>query len=243
MQQNYALKMIQAIRKANEELLSKLYTILPHPQLSQHIPIGSTLLQLCNSAKEADGAWIVFQALWEELNQKEGNRPPILFALDGLAHIMRTSDYRSASYEPIHSHDLALVRLFVDCLSGAVKLPNGGAVLAATNRSNAPRIPSMDLALTQREAEQNKTNPEDIPTQDPYFRGYDARVDAALKAVQVLPVRSVNKAEARSLMEYWAASGVLRRRVDEGSVSEQWTLGGNGNVGEMERATLLTMRL
>lgn len=238
MQPNYALKMIQGLRKANEHVLSKLPTRLLHPDLSQHVSLGSPMINLANAAKEADVAWAVFHALWKELTID--GRPPILFSIDGLAHIMRTSDYRSPAFELIHSHDLALVRLFVDGLSGNLTLPNGGAFLSATSRGNAPRIPSMDLALSQREAEQlGKV----VPQVDPYFRGYDARVDAALSSVQVLPTRSLTRDEARSLMEYWAASGVLLSRVDEAAVSEKWALGGNGIVGEMERAALLTMRL
>ncbi|KAK3939682.1 mitochondrial ribosomal death-associated protein 3-domain-containing protein [Diplogelasinospora grovesii] len=240
MQQNYVLKMIQAIRKANEKLFSRLTTVHQHPDLPQHVPVSSPLLQLANSAKEADGAWAVFHALWQELTTKGYGRPPILFALDGVAHIMKMSDYRSPAFEQIHSFDLALVRLFADCLGGNVQLPNGGAVLASTSRNNSPRTPSLELALLQREAEQNKT---EVPKKDPFFRGYDERVDAVLKSVQVLRLDRVSKAEARAVMEYWAASGVLRATVDEATVSEKWTLGGNGVLGEMERAALLTMRL
>jgi len=35
----------------------------------------------------------------------------------------------------------------------------------------------------------------------------------------------------------------LRTTVDETAVAEKWVLGGHGVVGEMERASLLTMRL
>ncbi|KAK3693558.1 mitochondrial ribosomal death-associated protein 3-domain-containing protein [Podospora appendiculata] len=239
MQQTYVLKLIQAIRKANEKVLSKLSTVQSHPELPQHIPVGSPLMQLANSAKEADNAWMIFQALWQELTAR--GRPPMLFALDGLSHIMKVSDYRSPAFELIHAHDLALVRLFVESLGGAGAFPNGGAVLAATSRGNSPRAPSMELALQQREAEQAKAA--DVPQPDPFFRGYDERVQAALRTVQVLKLSGISKLEARVLMEYWAASGILRTTVDESAVSEKWTLGGNGVVGEMERAALLTMRL
>ncbi|KAK3335382.1 mitochondrial ribosomal death-associated protein 3-domain-containing protein [Cercophora scortea] len=241
MQQNYVLKLIQAIRKANEKVFSKLSTVHSHPELPQHIPVGSPLMQLANSAKEADNAWMIFQALWQELTAR--GRPPLLFALDGLAHVMKVSDYRSPAFELIHSHDLALVRLFVESLSGAGAFPNGGAILAATSRGNSPRTPTMELALAQREAEQAKDAAADVPQPDPFFRGYDERVQAALRTVQVLKLSGITKLEARVLMEYWAASGILRTTVDETAVSEKWTLGGNGVVGEMERAALLTMRL
>jgi small subunit ribosomal protein S29 len=240
MQHAYALKMIQAIRKANERLLTNLKSVHPHPDLPQHFPVGTSLLQLALSASQADTAWPVFMALWQELTTEGHGRPPILFALDGLAHAMKFSDYRSPAFELIHSLDLALVRMFADSLSGATPLPNGGAIIAATSRANSPRAPSMELALTRRQAEQEG---KEAPKPDPYFKGYDARVDAALMSIQVMEVNGLSKPEARTLMEYWAASGVLRSTVDQASVSGTWTMGGGGIVGEMERAALLTMRL
>ncbi|KAK3396585.1 mitochondrial ribosomal death-associated protein 3-domain-containing protein [Sordaria brevicollis] len=236
----YTLKLLQAFKKANEKVLSRMNTVYSHADLPQIIPINSPLIQLINSAKEADGAWAVFQALWRELNAENAGRPSILFTLDGLAHIMKMSDYRNPAFELIHSHDLALVKVFTDCLSGAHKMPNGGAVLAATTRGNSPRSASMELAIAQREAEAAKE--EVIPQRDPYGKKYDDRVEAVMKSVEVLRLKGVSKAEARGLLEYWAASGALKKRVDEELVSEKWTLSGNGVVGEMERATLLTMK-
>jgi small subunit ribosomal protein S29 len=239
MQNNYCLKLIQALKKANSGVLSRVMTAYSHPELPQNIPINSTLLSLCNAAKEPEGAWLVFQALWKELMYKGAPRPPVLFTLDGLQHIMRISDYRSPDFELIHSQDLALVRLFVDALSGATPLPNGGAILAATQRNNGPRAPSMELALAQREAEQEG---KELPVADPYFKGYDARSEATLKSVKVMQVKGLTKVEARGLMEYWASSGILRTTVDEKAVATKWTLAGGGVIGEMERASLLTMR-
>lgn len=256
MQQNYVLKLIQNIRKANESALSKTYTVTAHPELPQNITANTSLLALCQTAKEPEGAWAVFQALWNELTAKDAQRPPVLFALDGLAHVMKMSDYRSPSFELIHSHDLAFVRLFADLLTGSARFPGGGAVLAATSRNNAPRVPSMELALAQREAEKQQQQQQaragaetageaavQIPQRDPFFRGYDDRVEAALRSVDVLRVGGASRLEARALMEYWAASGLFRATVDEKLVAEKWALGGNGVVGEMERAALLTMRI
>ncbi|KAK4165772.1 mitochondrial ribosomal death-associated protein 3-domain-containing protein [Cladorrhinum sp. PSN259] len=243
MQQNYVLKLLHAIKKANEKVLAKITTVSSHPELPQNIPVNSPLLALINAAKEAEGAWSVFQALWQELTAHEANRPPILFTLDGLAHIMKISDYRSPAYELIHSHDLSFVRTFVEALQGNANFPNGGAVIAATSRSNAPRSPSMELALSQRLAEQEKKKPEEIPKSNPYLRGYDERVEKSLKTVEVLNIRGISRPEARSIMEYWAASGLLRAAVDEHQVSEKWTLSGGGILGEMERTALLTMRI
>lgn len=236
----YTFKLLQAIRNANEKVLSSLKTVNEHPNLQMHVPSGSSLFALASAAREADQAWAVFQALWAELTEKDVGRPPIMVALDGLAHIMKVSDYRNAAFEPIHSHDLALVRMYVDLLTGATKLPNGGAVLAATSRGNSPTTASMELALARRQAAQKG---EEVPPADSYFKGYDERVEAALSNVEVMGLQGVNKAEARSIMEYWAASGLLRAKVDEKAVTGTWSVSGNGVVGEMERAALLNMRL
>jgi small subunit ribosomal protein S29 len=117
----------------------------------------------------------------------------------------------------------------------------------------------MELALAQREAEQRAKAAAAVttegaaakaaaavveaPKKDPFFRGYDERVEAVLRSVEVLRLKGVDKLEARALMEYWAASGMLRATVDEKAVTEKWTLAGSGILGEMERAALLTMRV
>lgn len=240
MQQVYVLKLIQTLRKANEKVLSRLTTAYAHPELPQHIPVSSPVLALANAAKEPESAWTVFSALWKELTANIRGRPPILFAVDSLHHIMKVSKYRNAAFDPIHSHDLALIRLFTDYLSGSAHLPNGGAILAATSRNNRPTSPSLELVLQQKIATQQGKTP---PGKEPYFKGYDARVENALRNVQVMKIAGVDKMGARSLMEYWAASGLLKSAVDEVAVSEKWMLGGNGVLGEMERASLLTMRL
>lgn len=242
MQQVYALKLVQTIRKTNEKVLSRLTTSFAHPELPQHIPVSSPLMQLANAAKEPESAWAVFSALWKELTANIRGRPPILFAMDGVHHIMQVSKYRNASFDLIHSHDLALIKLFTDYLSGAANLPNGGAILAATSRNNQPTSPSLELMIGQKLAEQRNDGSKP-PVREPYFRGYDERVEASVKGARVMKVGKVDKKEARSLMEYWAASGVLRTAVDEVAVSEKWMLGGNGIVGEIDRASLLTMRL
>ncbi len=224
-------------------MLARYTTARAHDQLTNPVPAGSTLDQLLAAAKEPDGAWPVFQALWSELTSPPDaatERPPLLFALDGLAHAMRVSGYRAPSFAPIHAHDLALMRVFADALGGATAFPHGAAVLAATTRGNTPANATVDLALEQRQ--QEASGAEAVSTAEPYFRGYDERVAAALRTVEVLALRGVSKTEARALLEYWAASGVLRERVDEQAVTAAWMLGGSGVVGEMERAALLSLR-
>ena len=106
-------------------------------------------------------------------------------------------------------------------------------MLAATSNSNNPVVPSLNLALAQLEG--NKA-----VQKDP-FKKYDERVlDVFSKEglVGVQRIGGVGKEEARSLMEYWAKSGVCRQRVDEGFVGEKWSLSGGGVVGELERAVV-----
>lgn len=241
----YALKLMQSIRNANRAVLDRVYTTQSYEDFTNPVAEGATLNALIESAREPDQAWGVFSALMHELMLKDeaSPRPRVLFALDGLASVMRVSDYRSTAFEPIHSHDLAIVRIFVDLLSGRAAFPNGGAVVAATCRSNAARNASMELAVERQAARQRGAA--ELPARDPYGRGYDARTDEAMGAagLEVLDVKGISKREARSLMEYWAASGMLRAAVDEKEVSEKWITGGNGIIGQMEKAGLLSLRL
>ncbi len=140
----------------------------------------------------------------------------------------------------VHAHELTIVRCFIDALSGKAKLPNGGAIIATTGGNNSPRVPSQDLVLAQLEAGQTG---QEIPQPDAYNKGYDDRVYDALKNTTVMRVQNLSKEDARVLMEYWGASGLLRAKVDQRTVWEKWALGGQGNVGEMERVSLLSMRL
>lgn len=248
MQPTYALRLMAGIKEANKSVLEQVLTTRNYTDFTNPVVEGASLITLIESAREADQAWPVFTALCHELfsvkEDLDGKaRPPVLFALDGLGYIMRTSDYRAQNFDPIHSHDIAIVRMFTDLLSGKTALPNGGAVIGATCRSNAARNASMELAIARQLARQ--AGDDELPPRDPYSRKYDARVDEVMedKDLQVFDVKGISKSEARALMEYWAASGLLRARVDETTVSEKWMTGGNGIIGEMERAGLLTLRV
>ncbi|KAG5917514.1 hypothetical protein E4U42_007210 [Claviceps africana] len=236
----YCLKLLQSIHKANKAVLEKLPLQQDWSSLSSHLTSGggATLADLVLSAKESEYAWPTLSALWSELRLP--GRPPVLLAVDGLAHLNKVSEYRDASYKQVHAHDLSLVRLVIDALSGSTALPNGGAVLAATSDNNTHYHPSQELALSQLEAGQAGR---DIPTPDPYERRYDDRVYDALKNCHVLRVGGLSRSEARVLMEYWGASGMLRAVLDSRAVAEKWTLAGHGVVGEMERVSLMTMRM
>ncbi len=65
--------MRQALRKANHNLLPNLKTVLPHPELVQHFPVGTSLLQVASAAKDPDTTWPIFNAVLQELL---GRGPP-----------------------------------------------------------------------------------------------------------------------------------------------------------------------
>jgi small subunit ribosomal protein S29 len=240
-QPTYTATLLSRINKANP-ILAHMEISLTH---SLPIPIQSniSLSRLCElGARDPDVAWPIFQAFWAEL-MAEG-MPPVLLSLDGLSNIMRESMYLAPDTSKVHAHDLALVDHFVNHLSGTRRLANGGAVLAATSRSHAPISKSMDLALKQLHEVNNSL--EETTDPDPFEKNYDDRVEWALgvnqdnawPAVEVLKLKGLSKREARGLMEYWAKSGVLRKRVDEKEVAEKWALAGNGVVAEIERGAL-----
>jgi small subunit ribosomal protein S29 len=229
----YTANWLGQIGKANNEVLLKMKVTQQH---TLPIPLQSniSLARLCElGARDPDIAWPVFEAFWSEITAE--GRPPILMCLDSLSHIMQNSLYRAQDYSFIHSHDLAIIRHFVTYFSGSKPLPNGGAILAATSRSHAPISESMNLAIKQAE---EKAKGEEISKKDPFEKAYDARAEKAMGSFKVLRLKGLSKKEARGLMEYWAQSGVLRSRVDEGTVAEKWALAGNGIVGEIQRGAL-----
>lgn len=233
----YCFNLLNSVYKANRKVLESLKQQKDWSAMTNQKSKG-TLADLVLSAKEAEFAGPTFEALWSEL-QLPG-RPPVLFALDGLSHINMNSDYRDPSYNIVHSHQLALVQTFVDALSGKTKFPNGGAIIAATSGNNAHHHASQELVLSQLEAGQNG---KEIPQPDPYEKKYDSRVYDALKNSTVLRIESLSKPHARVLMEYWGASGLLRAAIDHDTLCRQWALGGHGIVGEMERSSLMTMKM
>ncbi|KAG9249900.1 mitochondrial ribosomal death-associated protein 3-domain-containing protein [Emericellopsis atlantica] len=233
----YCYKLLTSIYDANKSVLEGLKLQKDWSATTQQKGAGS-LADLIQSAREPDWAWPTFMALWQEL-QLPG-RPPVLFALDGLSHINKKSDYRDPEFNPVHAHDLVLVRTFVDALSGKTKLPNGGAVIAATSGNNRQLQPSQELVLSQLEAGQKG---DEVPKPDPYEKGYDERVYDALKNSTVMRLEALSKADARVLMEYWGASGMLRRKIDQHTVWSDWALSGHGIVGELERTSLLTIKM
>jgi small subunit ribosomal protein S29 len=235
-QNTYTANWLGQIAKANNEVLSKLELSKEH---KLPIPIQSniSLSRLAElGARDPEVAWPIFQAFWSEITA--AGRPPILFTLDGLNHIMKDSAYRNADFELIHAHDLTTVNLFVDYLSGAKKLANGGAILAATSMSNTQVSLAMNLALSQIAA---KAAGSELPKPDPFTK-YDERSLKSLQFARLMNLKGLSKFEAKGLMEYWAASGVFRDRVDQTTVTEKWAIAGNGIVGEIQRG-VLNMRI
>lgn len=241
-QKTYTAKLLSQIRTANQNVLSKLKTTKPLTDL----PVGkSETLSLDKLAElgsqSPDFAWPIFTALWTELtqpSQERAPRPPILFACDNIQRIMRESEYLDASENLIHAYDLSIVANFMACITGVTTLPNGGVVLGAATESNVASSPAFRFAVECAEA---RAAGEPAPEWNPY-KWIDTRVTEALKDVEVTKLKGLSKDNTTALLEYFAASGVLTKTVDESLVSEKWTLSGGGNIGELERATVRMFR-
>lgn len=237
---------------ANKEVLGKLNVTLEHPSLKPLIRRNMNLEEFARlGVQDVSIAWPVFQALWAELTVTDAAnpRPPILVTVDGLAHWMMESQYRSAAFKPIHAHDLVFVKHFLSLLQpGNAKpsLPNGGLLLYSTSGSNNPTIYSFESALQQLGALQKGIDPSssDFPHSDPYA-GVDERVMDILKPakpqsakegeLELQTLGGLSRDEARGLMEYFARSGILQEKVTEEWVGEKWSLAGGGIIGEMEK--------
>ncbi|EOD45205.1 putative mitochondrial ribosomal protein [Neofusicoccum parvum UCRNP2] len=240
-QKNYTASLLAQIAKANDKVLGNLKLSQEHA-LPVPVPDDATLLQLAQmGAKDADVAWPVFQAFWKELTtrtnkeQAELARPPVMVCIDNLSFIMNNSEYIDHNANPIHAHDLVLVRHFVDLLNGTTKLPNGGIVLASTSGSNSPKSNALEFGIESIDARQAGAT--ELPKWNAYKK-IDERSLSALSQAETLKVKGLTRDEARAIMEYYAHSGMMRRTVDETLVSEKWTVSGGGIIGELERATV-----
>lgn len=241
---------------ANEEVLDGLRVSQQHPELKTLRP-SSTLRDLASLGFQSPTvAWPVFQALWKELTATSAApgmendfqpRPPMLVAVDGLAHWMTESAYRTANYNPIHAHDLVFVNHFLSLLKqGHSTLPNGGLLLYATSASNNPTIYSFDIALEQLAAHQAGVSPTSPAYPQPAaYSSADARVLDLFKPsentsdkegpLELQTLGGLTRDEARGYLEYFARSGLLREAINEHGVSEKWSLSGGGIIGELEK--------
>lgn len=276
-QKDYTAALLSRIAKANASVLSQLTLVLEHRDFPIPLQSNMTLDRLAQlGASGPEISWQVFNALWAELTvdnshpqisqppaagsraAKEGkqrqDRPPILLTLDSLAHASRLSEYLAQSMHYIHAHDLALLDHFFGCLGGTIRMPNGGAVIAADSNSNRPASPSLDLAIrlagssassaaaasTAPSASQKgvaKTDPLTYDPESPY-EARDPRVLAALRGVPIIRLQGFSRDEIRAVMEYYAKSGMMPERVTDGFVNESWCLSGGGVVKELERIAM-----
>ncbi|KAL4779344.1 mitochondrial ribosomal death-associated protein 3-domain-containing protein [Aspergillus varians] len=243
---------------ANEKVLSKLRVSQQHPTLSAIKP-GMTLDELAKiGVQDHANAWPIFQALWAELTATSATaglekhfspRPPTLVTVDGLAHWMKDSAYRSAKHELIHAHNLVFVRHFLGLLKpgkGKPTLPNGGALLYATSASNSPFINGLDVALKQAAARRAGIDPSAPEFPIPRAYSYpDPRILEVFNSskptaanegmLDVQELGGLTRDEARGFLEYFARSGLLRETVSDEWASEKWTLAGGGVIGELEK--------
>lgn len=242
---------------ANRHILSSLLVSREHPELKSVVKPNMTLDELARiGTRDHAISWAVFRALWTELTatapgpgfeDKFQPRPPLLITVDNLAHWMKDSNYRNAEFEPIHAFDLVYVRHFLSLMKpGVGSLPNGGLLLYATSTSNAPTVPSFNIALKQVEARRTglKSESPDFPHPSPYdvtdVRVLDAfapdsPASAREGALEIQRLGGLSREEARGYMDYFARSGVLREVVNDETVGEKWSLAGGGLIGELEK--------
>lgn len=229
-------QLLGRIAKANKTALSKLQLSQKH-QVPFPVQENMSLDRFAElGAQDPDASWPIFTALWKEL-QAPG-RPPILYTLDNIAHVARLSSYLTPDMYNIHACDLAILDHFVSHLSGSQPLQNGGIVLAADSESNRPKTAGLDLAIKQSEAAgQGAARLPLFDSASPYEVA-DPRVVELFRAVEVMRLKGLNTEEAKTLLEYYSKSGMLRQSVTQGLVTERLSMSGGGIVGELERTTI-----
>ncbi|KAJ5757668.1 uncharacterized protein N7511_006362 [Penicillium nucicola] len=244
-----ASAILTRIVAANSELLSSLKISQQHPEFKSLTP-KSSLEELAQLGfNDPAVSWAVFQALWKELTAtapaagfEKGfkSRPPMLVAVDGLAHWMTDSAYRDVDYKPIHAHDLIFVNHFLSLLKEGDSLKNGGILLYATSSSNNPNPKDFNIALDQLQARQTGIKPSSPEYPQPAaYTVTDPRVldmfSKVQSSVELQTLTGLTREEARGFMEYFARSGLLRESVNDTWVSEKWSLSGGGIIGELEK--------
>ena len=157
-QPHYTAQLLGNIAKANHGLFSTMRLSKQH-QLPVPVPANMSLLRFVElGANDTELAWPIWQALWTELTtpsqpEQEGlQRPPVFVGLDGIDFIMRDSAYLDGEAQPLHAHDLALVRDFINLLSGKNNLPNGGMVFGVNSGSTRPSAPTFQHYLARNHA-------------------------------------------------------------------------------------------
>lgn len=286
-QPTYTAKLLSQFLKANKTLLSTL-ELTSKPDFNFPLAQGTTLATLADAGShDEERAWPIFQHIWREL-QVPG-RPPVLYCIDNVSHIMGDSKYTALNDEdrlrPIHAHDFVLVKHFIDHLSGEREMANGGMVLAATSLSEHVRSAALDTAIKAAEARQENEGETRVSS---HYDPYDKLDMRALKALTsdfesssspntnavpdapatpevddatatseptteentlaatrtrrnelgVIRLKGITKLEAKTILEYWATSGMVRRQIEDKFVADQWTVAGGGVFKELERGCL-----
>jgi small subunit ribosomal protein S29 len=250
----YTANLLSQIVKANMKVLSALQISQKH-DLPIPVQANISLDRFATlGAENPDIAWPVFQALWKELTKPKTethHRPPIFFSIDNISHILTESYYTAmdgtGKLNRIHAHDFVQIKHFLDYFSGHQTLPNGGIIMAATSNSDHAKSPALDVSIAMTEARQAQNldpSREETAKQirieqfwSPYKK-IDHRSLDVLKDFELIKLEGLSKEEAKTIMEYWATSGMVRMKIEEGFVSEKWTLAGSGVVGELEKAVV-----
>jgi small subunit ribosomal protein S29 len=253
-QQAYTANLLSQIVKANSKILAKMQISQKH-ELPIPIQANISLDRFALlGVQNPDIAWPIFLAFWKELTAPQTptlTRPPIFFSLDNISHVLTDSHYTTmdsaGKINPIHAHDFVQIKHFLDHFSGEKTLPNGGIVMAATSESDRAKSPALDVSIAMAEARLAQSiSPSDEESAkqirieqfwSPYKK-IDARSLEVLKKFELMKLEGLTREEARTIIEYWASSGMVRRRIEESFVNEKWTVAGRGVVGELERAVV-----
>lgn len=150
-QRGQTIMIIRRLMGANPSLAN--HKLAFSHDLPSPVKSDGTIADLASQGlRDSENIVLFFEALIKELTAP--GRPPILLTLDGIAHVMKDTAYRSPQFKPIHAHDLTFVRWFMSHLSGQRPFSNGGMVLAATSGSNEPKIQALQFRLHQLEVKQ-----------------------------------------------------------------------------------------
>lgn len=267
-QRTYTANLLSQISKANASVLSTLQISQSHdlPMPLQRNLTLDRLCEL--GARDPDIAWPIFQALWKELTAPgrppvfmalDGlahvMRLSAYLAPDtkpihahDLALVNHFVEYLSGQKQlgnggvvmaavsesnqprtPALEHALAAAETKQAAETAQATKSTQSTELAPPDENSRPRRKQPESFLEHQLRQLKHWNP--------YVKG-DQRVIKALDGVEVLRLKGLSREEARGVMEYYAASGMLRNTVTEGFVSEKWSLAGQGIVGELERAAV-----
>ena len=130
-----------------------------------------------------DLAWLLSPVLYRhEINLQSGpevdafgKRPPILLCVDNISHIFGPTKYQVLNKEgalsSIHSYDMVLPKLVIDCLTGNESFGNGGVVLGATSGSDRFTCHPLDVGI--KLAESRQKNPDSPVSLSDAWKLYD----------------------------------------------------------------------